>query len=421
MAIGIFAKNLADSKRTTSAGKYLRDFKPVLNTRYRVFLPQFQFDVDGKLVENVATITVGARQFSYKALGVFSYVFDSNEIRVRDDDSFDDLTELRDLERMASVLHRASFQAAVTAAENAAREEAQEAGVEINQDQLGLQRKALELKFFGDKDHDPDEKPVIGQALKYTYTIGVFVPMTTDGKPDFEKATIGIWQLSAKRQQKILDLYKTEAYEFTGKPYLEFSFDYSGSNPKEAGKDATFEFISEQLALETKYPLEWQNHGTKLIAQLPTGTPEDMANAIVAKCGILHNRHTISDIVSKFYGHISTMQTAVIALKKLDVEYLKKNKRIIQQIPILSKYPGVKQVIDELEDEAEDNAEIAAAVAEPATTPETPVAQEPQAPVEQQIKPEVNIQGAEGHVTFGGLNPNAVGTAGDEESLLGEI
>lgn len=416
MAIGIFAKNLADSKKTTSAGRYLRDFKPVLNTRYRVLLSQFQYEEDGKPAEQVATITVGGRQFSYKALGVFSYVLDDTEMNILDDDSFEDITELRNLERMANVLHRASFTAAVSAAENAAREEANEAGTEVNQDALGIQRKALEVKFFGDKNKAADEKPVVGPAQKYTYTVGVFIPMTTDGKPDFEKATVAIWQLSGKRQQKILDLYKAEAYQYTGKPYFEFSFDYKGENAQEAGKDATFEYIPENLSLETKFPTEWQNHGTKLIAQLPSGTIDEMANSIVAKCGALHNRHTIQDIVSKFNAYVSTMQTAVIALKKLDVEYLKKNKKYIQQIPSLSKYPGVKQYIDDLEDVAE---ETGAEVQEQAVA--TPVAEAVSEPVEQQVRPDVNITGAEGSVTFGGLNPNAMNTAGDEDSLLGEL
>lgn len=416
MALGVFATNLKASQKTTTAGRYLRDFKPVLNTRYRVFLPQFQYDDEDGTHDQVATITVAARQFSYKELGVFSYVFDENEILIADDGSFTDLTQLLSLERMASVLHQAEFTAEVAAAEKAAREEAEEAGVKLDQEALGLQREQIEKKYFRGKDqnNDPTKKPLIGPALKYTYTIGVFVPMTSAGTPDYEKAQVAIWTLSGARQQKILDLYKAEAYQFSGKPYFEFSFDYSGTTPKEAGQKATYEYIPENLSLATKYPTDWQKDGAKLMEQLPKGTVEEMANTIVAKCGNLHNRVSIADICSKFYAAVATKQTAVIAIKKLDKEYLKKNKRYIKDLPVLDKYPAIKEFVNEIEDGGDEE--------ETAVAASTPAAEETvqAAPVEKQVTPDVNISGAEGAVTFGGLNPNPVGTA-DEEDMLGDI
>lgn len=417
MALGVFANNLKASKDTTSAGRYLRDFKPVLNTRYRVFLPQFQYEDENGKHEQIATITVAARQFSYKEMGVFSYVFDEKEILIADDGSFTDLTQLESLERLARVLHQAEFTAEVAAAEKAARDEAEDAGVTVDQESLGLQRAQIEKKYFKGKDQneDPTKKPLVGSALKYTYTIGVFVPMTTAGTPDYEKAQVAIWTLSGARQQKILDLYKAEAYTYSGKPYFEFSFDYSGTSPKEAGQKATYEYIPDNLSLATKYPTDWQKDGSKLMEQLPKGNVEEMANTIVAKCGNLHNRVSIPDICSKFYAAVATKQTAVIAIKKLDKEYLKKNKKYIKELPVLEKYPGVLKFVNEIEDGEEDEVATAAPVAEEAHEVSTPAA-----PVEKQVTPEVNITGAEGAVTFGGLNPNPTGLA-DEEDMLGDI
>ena len=432
MALGVFATNLKASRETTSAGRYLRDFKATLNTRYRVFLSQFQFPDEAnpeKILEQVATITVAMRQFSYKEMGVFSYVFDENEINIADDGSFTDITKLADLERIAQVLHRAEFEAEVANAENLVRMEAEAAGVQVDQNALGLQREAIEKKYFKTKDTDPEKKPLVGSALKYTYTIGIFIPMTAASVPEFEKTQVAIWQLSGARQQKILDLYKAEAYAFSGKPYLEFSFDYSGTTTKEAGQKATFEFIPPNLSLETKFPTEWAQYGKKLMEQLPKGSPEEMATHIVAKCGNLHNRVSIADICSKFYGAISTKQTAVVAIKRLDPDYLKKNKRYIKDLPVLDKYPAIKEFVnniqeDTVEEAATDVAEDVStavptaaqeapvpATAEPAT-PVTPA--EPTAPTQN-----VAVQGVQGSVMFGGLNPNAQGLAEETDILAG--
>lgn len=413
MALGIFATNLSDSRKTTAAGRYLRDFKPEQNNRYRVFLPQFQYDgLDGNPAEQIATITVAARQFSYKDLGVFSYVYDSEELEIHDDDSFSDLTELRSIERIAQVLHTSMFTAEVAAAEKRVRDEAQEAGVEINQDALAKQRELVDEKFYGNKDKhkNAEVKPLVSRAEKYTYTIGVFVPMTVQGVPEWEKAQVGIWQLTATRQDKLAGLYKAEAYAYSGKPYIEFSFDYKGDTKQEAGRNATYEFITPALSLEAKFENDWKIYGQPLIEKLPNGTPQEMANSIIARCGALHNRNSISDILSKFYAHVSTMQTAVVALKKLDDDYLKKNKKYINMIPSLSRYPAIKEYIDSIADESDDAEESVA------STPTTETA----APVEEQVKIEVTNEDAtaKGSVTFGGLNPNASNASDDDDAIL---
>lgn len=413
MALGIFATNLTDSRKTTAAGRYLRDFRPELNNRYRVFLPQFQFEgLDGKMAEQMATLTVAARQFSYKDLGVFSYVYDSDELEIHDDDSFTDLTELRSIERLAQVLHTSLFNAEVASAEKRAREEAQEAGVEINQDALAKGREKIEEKFYGNKDtHKTAEvKPIVGRAEKYTYTIGVFIPMTVQGVPEWEKATVGIWQLTATRQDALAALYKAEAYKFSGNPFIEFSFDYKGDTKQEAGRKAKYEFITPDLSLATKFENDWKIYGQPLVEKLPTGTPQEMANSIIARCGALHNRNSVSDILSKFYAHVSTMQTAVVALKKLDDDYLKKNKKYINMIPTLSNYPAIKAHIDSIVDETEED-DVPAA---------TETKTEPKTPAETQVKIDVTNEDAtaKGGVTFGGLNPNAAATSDDDDAVL---
>lgn len=418
MAIGIFATDLEESKKTSIAGRYLRDFKPELNCRYRVFLPQFTMNKPEGKVERVATLTIAARQFSYKQMGVFSYVYDNDELEIHDDQSFDDLTDLRNIERIARVLHASQHAAEIEESRSRAEKEAAEAGIDIDQTALGNARALIDEKYFGNKEKHKSatEKPLIGVAQKYTYTIGVFVPMTAAGIPEWEKATTAIWQLSVTKQDNILALYKAEAYQYSGKPYIEFSYDYKGADKAEAGRNAKYEFITPNLSLEAKYPEEWKTYGEQLMSTLPSGTVQEMAEQIIAKTGALHNRNSVADIVSKFYACVGKMQTAVVALKKLDMDYLKKNKKYIQMIPTLSKYTAIKDFIDSIEATEEDEDE------KPVTTTATQTQQSvstPQATPEPEPEYSVPVQSEDatvkGAITFGGLTPNVTGNIDDDE------
>lgn len=422
MALGIFATDLEESKKTSIAGRYLRDFKPELNTRYRIFLPQFSTTKNGVDIERVATLTIAARQFSYKQLGIFSYVYDSDELEIHDDQSFSDLTELRTIERIARILHESQYTAEVAEARERAEREAVESGTTLNEDALTKSRDLIHDKFFGNKDkkEDAKERPIVGAAQKYTYTIGVFVPMTTDGKPEWEKAQTAIWQMSVTRQDNILALYKAEAYKYSGKPYLEFSFDYKGADKKEAGRNAKYEFITPDLSLEAKFPADWKTYGEQLMSTLPTGTVQEMAESIIARTGALHNRNTITDILSKFYAHISTLQTAVIAIKKLDVDYIKKNKKYINMIPSLSRYPAVKDFVDSIVDETEDDESTVAASTASEGTPATPAAPAA-APAEDYSTPITSTDASvTAGITFGAMPAASSENFDDDADIFGD-
>lgn len=277
------------------------------NNTYRLYFPVVELSDDNPYAVNGKSIlgaAYGGRNCDPKAVKC-SFLpltnFSQDEFGQLKDGS-----EMGKYARIASVFHEAKYRYAVQQAENEAKKLAEENGEPIDTGELASKKKKLDQEYHGDTVNDvnipPIYMPVIRGTSVFTFVSAILVQLNPDGTPSKERTGVEriTLNISKKKVEELNEVLKKLSVNQLSRDYIEVHYAYNGKDKNEAGRNAHFEYVSEDSELRTKYPEWWKQKGTTI----ETMMIHDV-NMIATKNRNIANPPDEREVIINFFKYIA--------------------------------------------------------------------------------------------------------------------
>lgn len=290
-----------------------------LNGKYRVFFRTFIIlDEDTGVAtdeKDIRAAVVPGRLCDYEVCGT-SFIPYTPEMLDYDPETgeYKDLTNLTAYARIARVLYNASCSRDKKNAEAEAQRSAQELGKAIDTYQLQRKLEEIDIQYNGGKGPDGKDimpsKQVAISGIKWKVSTRIaVVKLDAQNFPDWKNAKYATYEISKQKGDTLASFLGKAEYCFADRDYLELGYDYVGADKKAAGQAATFQGISRELSLESKYPDEWEKFGKKFIEGIiPEGDSKTIVSFLKARNMSLKNSADIKSAIASLTKWCATNQ-----------------------------------------------------------------------------------------------------------------
>lgn len=339
----VIAGSLKGATAIKDAQGSCRNLSKLLNlgTRYRLFFP---VTTDEHGANDILLAAVPGRKLDYEKLKR-SFItlsdFEQSETgRIVDNSG------LQPYARISRVLFEAECAMEKAKAKDEAIKIASQTGKEVDQVALAASLKEIELAYHGDRDAKPSavyatKSPMISSVVVEVATEVYVVPLTSNGEPEFAKAFVAAFPISSRKQKQLVELVTNPDTCPIGTKFLEVSYNYTGTDKKQAGMDATLQGCSHETSLAVKYPELWAANKDGL-DKLSTS-----AEAIASKNMSMSSTATTAEVVELFKKYVSKNSLTLVYID-LESDIAKSAAKDMVEFDIAVEAPTVQKKLIEL-------------------------------------------------------------------------
>lgn len=322
-----------------------------LGGKYRLFFPIFERD---GIVDVVAATMAGRkldRDILKKSFVPITNFEQSATGRIIDKTGLDSYA------RIAHVIHKSNEKAEKEAAEREAKVDADKLGVAVDQAALKQKLHEIEVAYEGDNSNKDNpiyatKNPIVGSLVTEIATECLVVPMQNEA-PQWDKAQVASVSVSTTKQTQLMALLEDDNYARVHPDFLEVSYVYAGKSKAEAGRAATFQGISADLSLKTKYADLWEKQGVQALKRV-SRTEE----AVASKNYNMSSAVTPEEVMTSFKSYCAKTP-AIFANMDWEADETKRAaKDMIDKNVVPEQYTAVRQRLAELVDVDEDYGDV---------------------------------------------------------------